>query len=130
MLFVDPIVVAMAHDNRIIEVFLLSYVSNMARGTKRNFALLAVERPTGYAGVRFVEKLEHLLAFDRCADLEMLTAFYREIEQRFRDAEEANAFLEILLDSSSNAIEIKCLESIALVDDPTAELDRLEALYR
>jgi hypothetical protein len=56
-------------------------------------------------------------------------AFFREVEQRLRDLEDADAFLQMMLDSLSNTIQISDEKTVVVSGDPADEIDKLAALY-
>jgi hypothetical protein len=104
----------------------------MVAGSKYEVGLLALERRDEgrcFVGARFIPDTEGLLAFDPNANTHLLFAFFREIEERLRDRENAEAFLHTMLDSFSNTIQISEEKTVVLSGDPAEEIDKLAALY-
>jgi len=117
---------------RHIEFFVLSYVPQIVAGGRYEVGLLALERRDErrcFVGARFIPDTKELLAFDPNADTDLLFAFFREIEQRLRDRENAGAFLQTMLDSFSNTIQISDERTVVVSGDPADEIDKLAALY-
>jgi hypothetical protein len=121
-----------ATDQRHLEVFVLSYVPRVVADEKYNVGLVALERSddrTHYIGSRFIPDTERLLAFDPDADVNMLLSQFREIEQRLRDLEGRDAFLQMMLETFSNTIQISDGKTVIISGDPAGEIDRLVAVY-
>jgi hypothetical protein len=119
-------------EQRHIGLFLLSYVPQVVAGDKYNVGLLALERRDErrhFLGARFIPDTKGLLAFDPNADVDVLLALFREIEQRLREREDAGAFLHAMLDSFSNNIQISDEKIVVISGDPEDEIDRLAAIY-
>lgn len=114
------------------EFFLLSYVPQVVAGNKYNVGLLALDRGDErrrFLGVRFIPDTTGLLAFDPSADVDALSAFFREIEQRLHEPEDADAFLQTMLDSLSNTVQISDEKTVVISGDLEDEIDRLAAIY-
>jgi Protein of unknown function (DUF3037) len=121
-----------AAEHRHIEVFVLSYVSQVVAGNKYNVGLLALERRDErrrFLGARFIADATGLLAIDPNADVDMLRGFFREIEHRLRELEDADSYLNMMLDSFSNTIQISDEKTVVISGDPQDEIDKLAAIY-
>jgi hypothetical protein len=122
----------MRTEHRCIEFFVLSYVPQVVSDEKYNLALIALERRddrTSFADARFIADTKELLVFDPDADVNMLTALFREIEQALRHPEDADVFLEMMLDSFSNVIQISDRKTVIISGEPASEVTNLAALY-
>lgn len=122
----------MTTEQRRLEVFVLSYVPPFVAKEKYDVGVLVLERKgdrTCFADARFIADTKELLALDPSADVNMLLAFFREVEQRLRDLEEADAFLQTMLDSFSNTIKISDSRTVVISGDPARVVDKLAALY-
>jgi hypothetical protein len=116
---------------RHIEFFVLSYVSQVVAGNKYNVGLLVLEQRDErrcFLGTRFIPDTTGLLAFDPSADVDVLFAFFREIEQT-DEREDADAFLQTMLDSFSNTIQISDEKTIVISGDPEDEINKLATIY-
>jgi hypothetical protein len=117
---------------RHIEIVVLSYVPQVVAGDKYDVGLLVLERSDDrirFISARFIPDTKGLLAFDPNADVNVLLAFFREIEQRVNDLEDADVFLQMMLDSFSNTIQISDAKTVIVSGDPASEIDKLAALY-
>ncbi len=122
----------MTAEQRHIEVFVLSYVPQVVGDNRYNVGLLALERRDGrrrFLSARFIPNTAGLLAFDPDADVGMLLACFREIKQRLHEREDADAFLQVMLDSFSNTIQISDEKTVVISGDPQDEIDKLAAIY-
>ena len=122
----------MAAEQRHIEFFVLSYVPQVVAENKYNVGLLALERHDErrrFLGARFIADTTELLAIDPNADVEMLLAFFREIENRLHEREDADVFLQTMRDSFSNTIQISDEKTVVISGDPEVEIDKLAAIY-
>ncbi len=118
-------------EQRHIEFFVLSYVSQVTAENKYNVGLLAFERRDErrhFLGARFISNITGLLAFDPNADVDLLLAFFREIEQKLHEREGAHDLLHTMLDSFSNTIQISDEKTVVISADPEDEIDKLAAL--
>jgi len=118
-------------EQRHLEFFVVSYIPQVVTGNKYDVGVLAVEHRDDrrhFVGARFIPDTKGLLAFDPNADVDALLALFREVEQRLHDLEDADAFLQMMLDSFSNTIQISD-EKIVVSGDPADEIDKLAALY-
>jgi len=119
-------------EHRCIEFFVLSYVPQVVCEEKYNLALIALERRDERAcstDARFISDTKALLNFDPNADIEMVSALFDEIKERLRRPEDAEDFLQMMLDSFSNVIQISDRKRIFISGDPADEIDKLAADY-
>lgn len=122
----------MTAEPRHIEFFLLSYVPQVVAANEYNVGLLAFERRDErrrFLGARFIPDTTGLLAFDANADVDAFLALFREIEQRLQEPEDADAFLQTMLDSFSNTIRISDEKTVVILGDLEDEIDKLAAIY-
>ena len=119
-------------QQRHIEFVVLSYVPQIVAGHRYDVGLLAIERHDDRArfiGVRFIPDTKELLAFDPNADVNVLLAVFRELQQRVNDLEDADVFLQTMLQSFSNTIQVSDAKTVIVSGDPADEIDKLAALY-
>lgn len=122
----------MRTEHRCIEFFVLSYVPQVFREEKYNLALIALERRderTCSTNARFISDTKALLDFDPNADIDMVSALFDEIKERLRRPEDAEDFLQMMLDSFSNVIQISDGKRVFISGDPADEIDKLAADY-
>ncbi len=94
--------------------------------------LLALERHHDrrrFVGASFVRDTKGLLAFDPHADVNVLFALFREIEHSLHHVQDADSFLQTMLDSFSNTIQISDAKTVLISGDPVDEINKLAALY-
>jgi hypothetical protein len=82
-----------------------------------------------FLGARFIPETTGLLAFDPTADLDVLLPLFREITQELSEREDADASLQTMLDSFSNAIQISDERTVVISGDLEDEIDKLAAIY-
>ena len=93
--------------------------------------VLVVERREGrvlFADARFVCDAERILAFDADADLEILQAICRDIQQGLHSSEGREVFLRTMQESFSNSIQLSDITTQTTAD-PAAEVEALARLY-
>jgi len=122
----------MRTEHRCIEFFVLSYVPQVVSDEKYNLALIALERRderTCSTDARFISDTKALLNFDPNADIDMVSALFDEIKEKLRRPEDAEDFLQTMLDSFSNVIQISDRKTVIISGEPASEVTNLAALY-
>ena len=117
---------------RHLEFFALRYVPNVVSAEQINVGIVAFERQEGritFAEARFTKRLDRISAFDPDADLEMLEATFREMQASFEEPEKAERFVNMMLETFSNVIQVSDRQEVLLSGDPASEVDRLASLY-
>ena len=108
--------------------FLLRYVPDAVKNEFVNVGLVLLPQ-TGPAELRFTSDWSRVRCLDPEADLEMLEAVQRELNDNLRNAGlERDLVLRKIQDSFSNAIQASDLTA-CLAEQPAAEADELARLY-
>lgn len=109
------------------EFFLLRYVPSVVREEFVNFGLVMTESGGdggGFAGVHFTKDWRWVRKIDPHADVEVLEALGKEVEQRLSDVQQRAALLHQMMDSYSNLIQLSPVR-VCLAEDPVQELKEL-----
>jgi hypothetical protein len=126
----NPLAALVATDQKSIEFVVLKYVPNLVRGEQRNIGLLALKRNgelPAFTAVRFIQNFGPLLEFDPDADIGMLRALFEEIGREF--SRDPDTYLQTMLDSFSNIIQITDRKTSPFSGDFAMGVDRLAILY-
>jgi hypothetical protein len=115
-------------ERRHLEFFLLRYVPDAVKDEFVNIGVVAVEAGGGFAEVRFTRDWRRVRCLDAGADVEMLEALGRDLQERIGDVGNRAALLEKLQDAFSNTIQLSPVKG-CLTDDPAKEMDALAGLY-
>lgn len=121
----------LTRKERQIEFSLVQYVPDIVNGRCINIGVVVLERRDGRvlsADARFNCEEERILAFDSDADVDLLQALCKDIEEKLQDPQERESFLRTLEESFSDSLQLSERKAIATAD-PAAELDTLARLY-
>jgi hypothetical protein len=81
-----------------------------------------------FIAARFVCDEQQIRGCDPDADVPLIQAFCRDIDEKLQDAGEAEEFLRTMESSFSNSIEFSARMAL-ITTDPGAEVDELVRLY-
>ena len=112
------------------ELIVLSYFPSLHQ--KLNVAVILVQSEGNHPceiDCRFLQNMQLLSALDPNADIEVLSATFREIKERLRSEEHREQMLRIMEDSFSNCIRISDRQSVTIKDNISTELDEIVARY-
>ncbi len=116
---------------RHLEFFLLRYVPDAVKEEFANIGLLMFEpgaNGAGFAEVRFRRDWRRVRCVDPQADIEMLEALERDIQEQLRNTRDRALFLKRMEDSFSNVIQLSSAKA-CLTENPVKELATLASFY-
>lgn len=118
-------------EKKELEYFVLRYAPNILNDEFVNFGVVMVERggeANGFAEVRLTQNWRRLLCADADADVEVLSAFGRELGETVKHAEGREYFLTKLQAWCSNGIQLSPVMACQS-EDPARELEALAQAY-
>jgi predicted DNA-binding antitoxin AbrB/MazE fold protein len=119
----------MAEDEKKCEFWVIRYVPDAVKEEFANIGIVLLEAEPGKAQVRFTRDWGRVRCLDPEADVEMLEATERELQERLQERESSRArILNLLNDSFSNAVQLSSPKGL-LTENPEMELDRLAGMY-
>lgn len=119
-------------EKRKLEFFLLRYVPDAVKGEFVNFGLLAVENgPNGaeLIGVRFTRDWGRVLCLDPQADLDVLSALQREMQQEIGQTKDRAALLKRMEDSFSGVVQISQAMPAFTAELPTTDIETVAKTF-
>jgi hypothetical protein len=115
-----------------LEFFVLRYVPDAVKGEFVNFGLLAMQDgPEGaeVISVRFTKEWGRVLCLDPQADLELLAAFERELQQEVGRTRERAALLRTMEDSFSGLIQMSEVMPVLTEKTARAEVEETARIF-
>jgi hypothetical protein len=112
---------------RQLQFFTLRYRPNILMGKLITIAVILFDPSGGFCGVRFVSDWQQVRGFDPDADIEMLEALGRDIEEQFRSGK-GEQILRTMEDSFSNAVQLSP-GTVCVVNEPRNEIEKLASQY-
>lgn len=114
------------------ELLTIRYVPNLTSSKSMDVGIVLFEtngKEIGFVKAKFITNMRRIAAFDPNADLTLLRATFREIEEKLEMPSEKESILRTVQDSFSTSLEVVGPKTVIVFGDPVTEVDKLSCLY-